>query len=665
MSNIITKQEFFPFWEQFRNLPLFCGFTETKRPVGIDGIFGIAEKSTAGRLGSYDQAVAINQPYIGLSLLNPIEVEKDYFLVCIDFDWKNASGYKADPVQLKLIGELSAKVCAYETSLSGNGCHFWVMMKKEEIPRVINLPNNCQIEFFSGFVGQKKNILLTDWDSTGHLQKININALLPNADNHQIIKTVLSYIPADDYQEWISIGMIIKKEYQDDGYEIWDEWSRKSAKYDPFAMRSKWESFKGDGLSIGTLNKIANHYGYEGKIGSINEDFAEEIINAETGEIIFKPKPYSLEYRKLPIPSTMSAPKWVIDGIIPTGVGIIAGSAGVGKTTAIVPLSAIVAGYQSHLTSLSAKVRRKVVYVTEDDSQVFRLLYGIQKCLTSHDGKKHSIEEIGSWFHVYSSKRVTHAQLRETLIEAYEQHLGEIDAKTGKIAVPPLVVVDTAAANLDIENENDNAQISRFMAVLKEVHAQTEMPIWLVAHLTKTAKGMDIDSLDTLSARGGGAWEADANWTAILSTDKDTDQRIFKMNKRRVELEFGEILFDSVSHEELVEDYLGDTVPVAYRYVTPFQSDANVRIAKKMQNKETEILKTIEELDYPSANEICRAHGGSRQFNMDLITTMLEKGILTKEPLPRTHLKKGRDDYIKFSGTGSTEPLEKIRADFL
>jgi hypothetical protein len=137
------------------------------------------------------------------------------------------------------------------------------------------------------------------------------------------------------------------------------------------------------------------------------------------------------------------------------------------------------------------------------------------------------------------------------------------------------------------------------------------------------------------------------------------------MNKRRVELEFGEILFDSVSHEEWVEDYLGDTVPVAYRYVTPFQSDANVRIAKKMQNKETEILKTIEELDYPSANEICRAHGGSRQFNMDLITTMLEKGILTKEPLPRTHLKKGRDDYIKFSGTGSTEPLEKIRADFL
>ena len=100
-----------------------------------------------------------------------------------------------------------------------------------------------------------------------------------------------------------------------------------------------------------------------------------------------------------------------------------------------------------------------------------------------------------------------------------------MDSKKGQIEVPPLVIIDTAAANLDIDNENDNAQISRFMAVLKEVHSQTQMPIWVIAHLTKVAKGIDIDSLDTLSARGGGAWEADANWTAILSTDKDTDQK--------------------------------------------------------------------------------------------------------------------------------------------
>jgi hypothetical protein len=664
MSNFNTKENFLPFWEQFRNLPLFCGFTELKRPVGIDGIFGIAEKSTAGRLGNYEQAVAIKQPYIGLSLLNPIEVEKDYFLVCIDFDWKNAPDYKADPIQLKLIGELASLNCAYETSLSGHGCHYWVTMQKSEIPKVINLPNQCQIEFFSGFVGQKKNILLTDWDSTGYLQRLNVNAILPNRDNNSDIKAVLSCIPPEDYQEWISIGMIIKKEYKDNGYEIWDEWSRKSPKYDPFIMRSKWESFKGDGLSIGTLNKIAYQYGFEGKLGTINEDFAQEIINAETGEITIKPKPYSLEYRKLQIPSTMSAPKWVVDGIIPTGVGIIAGSAGVGKTTAIVPLSAIVAGFQSHLSSVKSKVKRKVIYITEDDSQVFRLLYGIQKCLTTNDGKKHTIEEIGGWFHIYSSKRVTHSQLRDTLHEAFNRHLGEIDAKSGKVQVPPLVVIDTAAANLDIENENDNAQISRFMAVLKEVHSQTEMPIWVIAHLTKMAKGVDIDNLDTLSARGGGAWEADANWTAILSTDKDTDQRIFKMNKRRVELEFAEILFDSIAHEEWVEDYLGDVVPVAYRYVTPYQSDSNMRIAKKMQFKEGEILKTIEELEYPSANEIAKEHGGNRQFNMELITAMIEKGILIKEPLPRTNLKKGRLDYIKFSGSASTKPLENIRADF-
>jgi len=664
MSNINIKQEYFPFWEQFRHLPLFCGFTEQKRPVGIDGIFGIAEKSTTGRLGTYDQANSLNHPHVGLSLLNPIEVEKDYYLVCIDFDWKNAKDYKADPLQLRVMGELSHLQCAYETSLSGNGCHFWVLMKQTEIPKVINLPNNCQIEFFSGFVGQKKNILLTDWDSTGLLKKINVNQFLPIIDNQDNIKTVLSYIPPEDYQEWISIGMIIKKEYPDNGFDIWDEWSRKSNKYDPFIMHSKWDSFKGDGLSIGSLNKIANHYGYQGKIDLPSNDFDEEVINVETGEIIVKPKPYALEHRKLPIPHPLTAPKWVVDGIIPIGVGIIAGSAGVGKTTAMVPLSAIVAGYQSHLSSVIAKVRRKVIYITEDDSQVFRLLFGIQKCLTTNDGKRHTIDEIGQWFHVYSSKRVTHLQLRETLLESFNGFIGQMDTKKGQIEVPPLVIIDTAAANLDIDNENDNAQISRFMAVLKEVHSQTQMPIWVIAHLTKVAKGIDIDSLDTLSARGGGAWEADANWTAILSTDKDTDQRIFKMNKRRVELEFSEILFDSVSHEEWIEDDLGEIVPVSYRYVTPYLSNLNQRIAKKMQSKEEELIKTILSLDYPSANEIAKAHGGNRQFTMDMITDLMKKGKLVKELLPRENLKKGRDDYIKFTGSRTSEPVSKNRADF-
>ena len=74
--------------------------------------------------------------------------------------------------------------------------------------------------------------------------------------------------------------------------------------------------------------------------------------------------------------------------------------------------------------------------------------------------------------------------------------------KDGKaIEIPPLVIIDTAAANLEINNENANAEISGFMAVLKEQHTKTGMNIWVIAHLAKTAKGVNIDNMDSLSAR--------------------------------------------------------------------------------------------------------------------------------------------------------------------
>jgi len=67
----------YPFWYELKDLPIFCGFTDQKRPVGIDGIMGIAEAATTGRLGTYDQAKAIQHPYVGLSLLHPLKLKPD------------------------------------------------------------------------------------------------------------------------------------------------------------------------------------------------------------------------------------------------------------------------------------------------------------------------------------------------------------------------------------------------------------------------------------------------------------------------------------------------------------------------------------------------------------------------------------------------------------
>jgi len=353
----------------------------------------------------------------------------------------------------------------------------------------------------------------------------------------------------------------------------------------------------------------------------------------------------SLESRKIKIHDELVPPIYVIDGIIPNGVGVIAGSAGVGKTTAIVPLAAIAAGFTSHLSDIKAKRIRHVIVITEDDAQVSRILVGMTEWLRLESGQSVSISDLSERIHLYSSTRLSIAALKSNLEEAtkFSHYMTNKDGKT--IEIPPLVIIDTAAANLDITNENANAEISSFMAVLKELHTKTGMNIWVIAHLAKTAKGAAIDSMDSLSARGGGAWEADANWTAILSSDED-GKRVLKMNKRRVELLFNEISFPSVVHRKPSFDEFGDLVNVEYRYVTPMRSDFGLRMAEKMKPLEDEILEIIKTLEFPSKNLIQAEIGGKSTKTKNAIDSMIRRGILKVVPLPPNEKLKGRNNYI-------------------
>lgn len=357
----------------------------------------------------------------------------------------------------------------------------------------------------------------------------------------------------------------------------------------------------------------------------------------------------TLKSRKLNIHTELRPPSYVIDGIIPEGVGVIAGSAGIGKTTGIIPLAAIVAGFVSHLSDIRAKRRRHVIVLTEDDSQVSRLLLGMVEWMLLDSGQKVSIDDLSQWLHLYSSKRLNAKNLRENLEEVmgFNNTMTTNDGET--IVIPPLVIIDTAAANFDLSNENANAEISEFMAVLKEMHTKTRMNIWVIAHLAKTAKGISIDDMDTLSARGGGAWEADANWTAVLSADED-GKRILKMNKKRVELTFNEIYFQSVTHSKSAMDEFGDIVNLEYRYVTPMRSDYGSRIAKKMKPIEDQILEVIGRLEYPSRNEIQNEMGGKSSKIKGVIDSMLKREVLKLFLLPSNVPKKGRKDYIGTNG---------------
>lgn len=73
---------------------------------------------------------------------------------------------------------------------------------------------------------------------------------------------MLEFIDSGDYQQWIYVGMALKDAYGEEGFSLWDAWSRGSDKYNSREMYPKWKSFTKDGTSIATIIYYAKTNGY-------------------------------------------------------------------------------------------------------------------------------------------------------------------------------------------------------------------------------------------------------------------------------------------------------------------------------------------------------------------------------------------------------------------
>lgn len=57
----------------------------------------------------------------------------------------------------------------------------------------------------------------------------------------------------EEYGAWVDVGMALS-ELGAAGFELWDKWSQRSAKYDPEVCAAKWESFEpGNGITLASL----------------------------------------------------------------------------------------------------------------------------------------------------------------------------------------------------------------------------------------------------------------------------------------------------------------------------------------------------------------------------------------------------------------------------
>ena len=82
-----------------------------------------------------------------------------------------------------------------------------------------------------------------------------------SADIPRALDLLAHIRPRDDYDGWLAVGMALHS--VDPGLlSDWVTWSRGCATFDEDECLSKWASFKGSGVSIGTLHYMAGQDGY-------------------------------------------------------------------------------------------------------------------------------------------------------------------------------------------------------------------------------------------------------------------------------------------------------------------------------------------------------------------------------------------------------------------
>ncbi|ODT82149.1 MAG: hypothetical protein ABS69_05320 [Nitrosomonadales bacterium SCN 54-20] len=106
------------------------------------------------------------------------------------------------------------------------------------------------------------------------------------------IRKALQFIDASNRDTWVRMGMAIKSEVGDAGFDIWDTWSQQGYSYDTRDARDVWKSIRPGGkVMVGTLFHEAKAAGWRDD-GAYSKPTPEELAERQriAGERVAKEK---------------------------------------------------------------------------------------------------------------------------------------------------------------------------------------------------------------------------------------------------------------------------------------------------------------------------------------------------------------------------------------
>ncbi len=383
--------------------------------------------------------------------------------------------------------------------------------------------------------------------------------------------------------------------YLEDGERLAERWTRNRiatghSKDDWEHERDTWNT------PPPTCSEFAKHCGecagcsHFGKGGSpirfgyrAHAEGAQPLASA-TGAVPFKLRPAVVDFSRVRVPD------WVIPGFSAAGECCVwAGQPAVGKSTSIVGLALVVAGFGSAIGSDVSNPRpRRVAVVAEDTAQYERIVHA------SCDLWGLDTTQVQERLTLYPAPRLSGAEIGRELAEVARVHTG---------SEPPLIAIDTASAVFDMTDENSNAEAAKFIAAILETVLPTGAAVWVIAHAAKPTSKTDEEALP----RGASAFIGNASATGmVFRSEASPGVTFWKVAKFRHEATITEIAVETRTHAVQGKDSRGAPSSVVVRVGVPVVSSAEVRKEKAKAAQAVE-LQTVADLDALQAQSFLRS----------------------------------------------------------
>ena len=266
----------------------------------------------------------------------------------------------------------------------------------------------------------------------------------------------------------------------------------------------------------------------------------------------------------------VEAPEYVIDNAVAAATVVIAGERGLGKTSMLVPLMIAATGLLEHYP-LNASIRRKVVYVAEDAAQVRRIIAAMRSAglITC------SREDFNHRFRIVEAKRIQADQIVKVVPQYDDLWTANRCADGSEYLAPPVMVLDTTNATIDLDNISDNSEVSGAVSTLRQGFGL--ICLVLVGHVAKASRS----DARQISFIGAGAWEGDTQQTIYLVSEDD--QRYMVLGKKRFEADTTEYRITSHASTFEAQDKLKRTVEIRCIYGIPEATNSEAKEEAKAQ----------------------------------------------------------------------------------